>query len=281
MTRRVWLRAAAVAVVVLGAVAALTVYYSSESVPPCLVSGIPKWRAPGKTSRHRLMVVFPDRAACFFDLDHQNKLVGELRLPAARGISVAAQLQDDVALRTSSGPMTLDLRTARLRRGGLVPFPSSILTLLDRRHDAMYVTQAGLLGLRVIDLRNGETRFVVHFKGFSWNPRFGPNPPSHGVVLARDRLWVLDAPNSTVHVFDVSALPDLPPRRLADVRLSRTMNSPGGLLTSADRRYLYVAGAGDVIDTRTREIVDNLPALQKSRAALEVDWAAGRPSFPR
>ena len=124
MTRRVWLRASALAVVVLGAVAVLTVYYSSESVPPCLVSGVPTWRPPTDGATHRFMVVFPDRAACFFDLDDQNKLVGALRLPDARGISFAAQLQDDVAVRTASGPMTLDLRTGRLRRGGLVPFPN-------------------------------------------------------------------------------------------------------------------------------------------------------------
>jgi hypothetical protein len=283
MTRRVWLRGAALGAVVLGVVAALTVYYSSESVPPCLVSGVSTWRPPTDGARHRFMVVFPDRAACFFDLDDHNKLVGALRLPGARGISSAAQLQDDVALRTSSGPMTLDLRTGRLHRGGVVPWPSSILTVTDRQHDAMYVTQRGLLGFRVIDLRNGLTRFVMHFKGFTWNPRFGPNPPSHGLSLAPDRpeLWVLDSPNSTLHVFDVSALPDQLPRRVADVRLSKTMSGIGSLVRSADGRFLYVGDDGDVVDTRTRETAATLQALQKSRVALEVDWVAGRPSFPR
>lgn len=283
MTRRVWLRAAALAAGVLGAVAALTVYYSSESVPPCRVSGVPTWRPPTDTGTHRFMVVFPDRAACFFDLDDQNKPVGALRLSAARGISSAAHLQDDVALRTSSGPMTLDLRTGQLRRGGLVPWPTSTLTVTDYEHDAMYVTQRGLLGFRVIDLRNGLTRFVMHFKGFSWNPRFGPNPPSHGLSLAPDRpeLWVLDSPNSTLHVFDVSALPEQPPRRVADIRLSKTMNGSGSLVRSADGRFLYVGDDGDVVDTRTRQTVATLPALQASRVALEVDWVDGRPSFPR
>ena len=283
MTRRVWLRASALAVVVLGVVAALTVYYSSESVPPCFVSGVPLWRAPKDSAKHRFMVVFPDHAACFFDLDDRNKLVGMLRLPTAHGITFAAQLQDDVALRTSSGPLTLDLRTGRLRRGGLVPWPSSILTVTDRSHDAMFVTQRGLLGFRVIDLRNGLTRFVMHFKGFTWNLHFGPNPPSHGLSLAPDRpeLWVLDSPNSTLHVFDVSALPDQPPRRVTDVRLSKTMNGIGSLVRSADGRFLYVGDDGDVVDTRTRTTVATPEALQKSRAALEVDWVDGRPSFPR
>jgi len=282
MTRRVWLRAAALAVVVLGVIAALTVYYSSESVPPCFVSGVARWRPPTDGATHRFMVVFPDRAACFFDLDDRNKLVGALRLPAARGITSVARLQDGVALRTSTGPLTLDLRTGKLRRGGLVSWPSPILTLTDAEHDAMYVTQRGLLGFRVIDLRNGLTRFVMHFKGFNWNPRFGPNPPSHGLSLAPDRpeLWVLDAPNSTLHVFDVSALPERPPRHVADVRLSKTMSGSGSLTRSADGRFLYVGDDGDVVDTRTRDTAVTLEALQKARAALEVDWVDGKPSFP-
>ena len=283
MTRRSWLRAAALAAVVLGVVAAVTVYYSSEGVPPCLVSGVPTWRPPTDGATHRFMVVFREQAACFFDIGDRNKLVGALRLRGARGITFAAQLQDDVALRTASGPMTLDLRTRRIRRGGLVPFPSPILTVKDTEHQAMYVTQRGLLGFRVIDLRNGGTRFVMRFKGYSWNPRFGPNPPSHGLSLAPDRpeLWVLDAPNSTLHVFDVSALPDQPPRHIADVRLSKTMSGIGSLVRSADGRFLYVGDDGDVIDTGTGNTVATLPALQKSRVALEVDWVDGRPSFPR
>ena len=282
MTRRVRLRASALAVAVLGVVAALTVYYSSEGVPPCLVSGVPTWRPPTDGETHRFMVVFPDRAACFFDLDHQNKLAGALRLPAAHRITSAARLEDDVALRTSSGPMTLDLRNGKLRRGGVVPWPSPILTLKDAEHDAMYVTQRGLLGFRVIDLRNGLTRFVIRFKGFNWNPRFGPNPPSHGLSLAPDRpeLWVLDAPNSTLHVYDVSALPDQPPRHVEDVRLTKTMSGIGSLVRSADGRFLYVGDDGDVVDTRTRDTAVTLDALQKARVALEVDWVNGQPSFP-
>ena len=283
MTQRVWLRGAVLAVVVVGVIAGLTAYYSSESVPPCLVSGAPQWHAPTDRATHRYMVVFPERAACFFAVDDQNKLVGALRLPGGRGISFAAQLQDDVAVRTSSGPFTLDLRAGRLQRGGLVPFASDTLTVTDEQHEAMYVTQRGLLGFRVIDLRNGETRFVIHFKGFTWNRRFGPNPPSHGLSLAPDRpeLWVLDAPNSTLHVFDVSALPEQPPRRVEDVRLTRTMSGAGSLIRSADGRFMYVGDDGDVIDTKTRESVANLEALQKSGVALEVDWVDGHPSFPR
>jgi DNA-binding beta-propeller fold protein YncE len=83
-----------------------------------------------------------------------------------------------------------------------------------------------------------------------------------------------------LHVFDVSAVPERPPRRVEDVRLERTMSQPGSLLRSGDGRFLYVAASGDVIDTRTRASVAELDVLARSRAMLEVDWVDGRPVFP-
>jgi hypothetical protein len=282
LTRRVWLRAVALALAVLGLIAGLTIYFSSESVPPCFVSGVAPWHPPTDGQTHRYAVVFPDRAACFFALDDQQRLVGAVRLPDTRGILTAAPLQRDVGLRTAAGPHTLDLRSGRLIKGGLAPFPSEIVTLTDAEHGVMYVTQRDLLGFRVIDLRTGATSHVVHFKGFTWNRRFGPNPPSHGLVLAPDRpeLWVLDAPNRALHVFDVSALPNGPPRRVDDVRFETTMTTSGSLARSADGRFLYVGGAGDVVDMQTQKPVAELEALRKANAVLEVDWVDGRPVFP-
>lgn len=282
MTRRIWLRVAALVLVAAGIIVGLTVYFSSEKVPPCFVSGVADWRPPTDGEMHRYAVVFPDRAACFFAIDDGNKLVGALRLPEARSISFAAPLQRDVALRTSSGPFTLDLRTGGLRKGGLVPFASDTLTETDTEHQVMYVTQRGLLGFRVLDLNTGTTRYVMHFKGFTWNRRFGPNPPSHGLALAPDRpeLWVLDTPNRTLHVFDVSGLPGSTPRPVEDVLLATTFSKTGSLTQSADGRFLYVGDSGDVVDTRTRTEVTNLEALQHASVVLEVDWVDGRPVYP-
>jgi hypothetical protein len=290
--RRVWLRAGVLVFLAIGVVVALTVYFSSESVPPCLVSGAPAWHPPHQGT-HRYEVVFPDRAACLYDMDDGNALVGALRLRDARGISFAAPLLDDVALRTANGVYTLDLRTGQLRPGGLVPFPSGILTVVDERRGVMYVTRPGFLGFRVLDLRTATWRFNVTFTGFTWNPRFGPNPPSHGLSLAPDgrELWVLDAPNSRVHVFDVSGLPQLRPRQVADIRLSKPLSGRenpcstdceriGSLQHSADGRYVYIGDAGDVIDAAKREVLVNLEALHNSRVHLEVVFTAGQPSFP-
>ncbi len=282
MTRRVWLRAAALGLIVVGIIAGLTVYFSSASVPPCGVSGVPTWHPPTDGQSQRFAVVFPDRAACFFTVDDKHQLVAQLRLDDAHDISTVAPNGDRIALRAANGTYTLDLRTGKLARGGQAPIDTGTLTAVDPQQRVMYVTQPGLLGFRVIDMRTGATVYVVHFKGFTWNPRFGPNPPSHGLSLAPDRpeLWVLDAPNHALHVFDVSAVPSAPPRRIGDVRLERTLTGPGSLTRTADGRYLYVGNTGDVIDSQTQKSIANLPALQQANAVLEVDWVDGRPVFP-
>jgi hypothetical protein len=291
--RRVWLRAAALAVVVVCVVVGLTVYFSSEDVPLCGVSGAPRWNPPGGSGTYRYEVVLPDRAACFYAIDDDLELVGALRLPAAAGISSVNPNLSDLAVRGSSGVHTLDLRTGRLRNGGLSPYFYGIVTAPDTERHVLYVTRPRRLGFQVLDLRTGRTVYDIRFRGFTWNPRFGPNPPSHGLSLAPDRpeLWVLDAPNSTVHVFDVSAVPAHRPRPVEDIRLSKPLSgdrSPcsracrrlGSLQHSSDGRYVYVGDAGDVIDTNTRERVKNLPALHNSRVHLEVVFSGGRPSYP-
>jgi hypothetical protein len=291
--KRVWLRAAALALAAVGIVVGLTVYFSSENVPTCLVSGAPDWRAPKDTETHRYEVVFVEQGACFFAIDDRNRLVGTLRLSPANGISFAAPLRDDVAVRAESGVFTLDLRTGRLRRGGLAPFPSKWVTVASEEPGVMYVTGPGRLGFSVLDLRTAAKLYDVGFKGFTWNPRFGPNPPSHGLSLAPDRpeLWVLDAPNSTVHVFDVSGLPGKAPRAIDDIRLSKPLSGDenpcshacariGSLQHSSDGRFVYVGDSGDVIDTGTHEKVANLEALHNSRVHLEVDFVDGQPVFP-
>jgi hypothetical protein len=280
--RRIWLRAGALALAGVAVLVGLTVYFSSEDVPPCLASGAKTWRAPTDNARHRYEVVFVDEAACFFDMDDRQKLVGQLDIPGAKRISEAAQLEDGIAVRAESGVYTIDLQGAKVRRGGVAPYWSPILTLPDDEHHVMYVTRKGFLGFRVLSVPTAVWLYDVRYKGFTWKRSFGPDPPSHGLSLAPDRpeLWVLDAPNSTVHVFDVSAVPESAPRPVEDIRLTKTMTDTGSLQHSADGRWVYVGGTGDVIDTRTRRPVENLEALEDSNVTLEVDWMNGRPVFP-
>lgn len=292
MTRRVALRAAVLAVAAAALVAGLTVYFSTEKIPPCLVSGVPRWKAPTDQQEHRFEVVVPDRALCFFDMDDDNALVGYVKLPRIEGVSaIAPRSGGRLALRYDGARGALvDLATGRVRTGVTPPpAPRGTLKVRDPRSHALYSTSPNRFGFRVTKLRASGTRFFT-FPGYTWNPRFGPDPPNHGLSLAPDRpeLWVLDAPNSVVHLFDVGGTW---PRRITDIRLTKPLSGDenpcatrhcgriGSLQHSNDGRFVYVGDAGDVIDTKKREEVANLEPLHQSRLTIEVDWYGGRPAF--
>jgi hypothetical protein len=292
VTRRVAVRTSLLALTAVGLLAGLTVYFSSEKIPPCLVSGIPKWKAPTDRQEHRFEVVVPDRALCFFDMDDEQHLIGALALRGIEGISaIAPRPGGNLALRYRNGRSALvDLTTGRVRLGVTPPpAPQDGLTVADPRTDTVYSTSADRFGFSVLDKRTSQSRFVT-FPGFAWNPHFGPHPPNHGLSLAPDRpeLWVLDAPNSAVHIFDVSGTW---PKRITDLRLTRPLSGDenpcatdrcariGSLQHSNDGRFVYVGDAGDVIDTKKREEIANLEALHESRLTIEVDWFGGKPAF--
>jgi hypothetical protein len=278
--------------VLVGVVAGLTAYFSTQKVPPCLVTGIPKWRPPTDKRLHRFELVVPDRALCFFDIDHDHALVGYVKLPGIRGITnIAARDGGRLALRFEGGRGALvDLATGRVRNRVKPPrAPSEEVEVADVQNSTVYSTFPGRLGFRAFKPEAFKVRWFT-FPGFTWNPRFGPNPPDHGLALAPDKpeLWVLDAPNNAVHVFDISGTP----RDVKDIRLTKPLigeENPcashhcgriGSLQFSADGRFVYVGDAGDVIDASKREEIANLEALRESRLMLEVDWVNGRPEFP-
>jgi DNA-binding beta-propeller fold protein YncE len=170
-------------------------------------------------------------------------------------------------------------------KSGVRPFA------VNGRETLSFTTATGFLGFQVGDLASGQVLYTVTFNGFTYDPKkFTPSAPSHGISLSPDEreVYVVDAPNSVIHVFDVTGLPASPPRPVADIRLHHGFigtESPcaydcardGWLQHSRDGRYVYVGDSGDVIDTATHTIVDYLPALANTRKHLEIDWLAGRP----
>jgi DNA-binding beta-propeller fold protein YncE len=164
---------------------------------------------------------------------------------------------------------------------------------VNKRETIAYTTATALLGFQVSSLNTNRVLYTVPIKGFSWDPNvFVPSAPSHGIALSPNgkRLWVLDAPNSYVHAFDVSRVPARRPRQIANVRLSKPMvgdESPcaydcardGWVQLSREGRFLYVGDSGDVVDTRTFKVIANLPALRNTRKALEIWWRGGVPVY--
>jgi DNA-binding beta-propeller fold protein YncE len=152
----------------------------------------------------------------------------------------------------------------------------------------VYTTATGFLGFQVSSLTTGRVLYTVPIKGFHWTHSLGT--PSHGISLSPDsrQLYVIDVPNSYVHVYNVSQLPLRPPLLLANIRLRHRMvglESPcggdcgraGWLQHSLDGRYVFVGDSGDVIDTQSKRIVAFLPALGNSRYLFELDWRGKRP----
>ena len=293
MRRRVLLRAAVLVVAAVGITVGLTAYFSSERIPTCLVSGTPTWHPPAGRGVNRFLVVATDNGLCFFSMDNSNALVGALGLDGVHGIAAIESRGEQLAVRYDGDRGALvNIRTGRLTRG-VAPPPVPPAVIRVRAGAVEYSTRPREFGFRVRTLDTGR---VVHIRpsGFTWNPRFGPDPPDHGLALGPDgsTVWVLDAPNSVVHVYRTSA-GGRPPQHLDDIRLSKPLSGDenpcsharcerlGSLLFSADGRFVYVGDAGDVIGADKREVLVNLEALHQSRLLIEMDWIDGKPVFPR
>lgn len=162
---------------------------------------------------------------------------------------------------------------------------------INGRNTLAFTTATGFLGFQVSSIMTGRVLYTDSFPGFRWDPAsFKASAPSHGISLSPDerQVWVMDAPNSYVHVFDVSGLPGRAPRLLVNVALSEPMSGQqapcaydcerdGWIQHSRDGRFVYVGDSGDVIDAHSYKVIAYLPPLRQSRVTLEIDWHSGRP----
>jgi DNA-binding beta-propeller fold protein YncE len=134
----------------------------------------------------------------------------------------------------------------------------------------------GLLGFEIGDLNTGEVIHRVEVKGFPTGPPKRHGCPSHGIGLTPDEseLWLSDAFNSRLHIFDATTMP---PRQEASIALRE---QPGWVTFSLDGTYAYPS-TGEVIDVRSRKIIATLSDEQQrpvhSEKLLEIDFAGGKP----
>lgn len=160
---------------------------------------------------------------------------------------------------------------------------------VNREETLVYASTTGFLGFQVGSITTGKILYTVPIQGFSC-PSNGASDPSHGISLSPDEkeLYVIDSPCSYVHVFDVSGVPNSPPRQIADIKLAHSISGDeqdcaydclkdGWLQVSVDGRFVFVGDSGDLIDAATRTVVGFLPALANTRKMLEIDWQNGAP----
>jgi hypothetical protein len=158
------------------------------------------------------------------------------------------------------------------------PFSASIRPFtINGRQTLCFVNVNGLLGFEVGDLVSGKKLHRVVVEGFQQGPVKRHGCPSHGIGLTPDEreLWLCDAANQRVHIFDAKRMP---PKQVASIRLR---GEPGWVTFSLDGSYAYPS-TGDVIETATRKIVSGLTdetgAGVQSEKLLEVDFRDGRPA---
>ena len=159
---------------------------------------------------------------------------------------------------------------------------------VNGKNTMMFTTSSFTCGFQVLSLVTGNVLYTVPFSGScNWT---ASSAPSHGISLSPDenRVYIMNAPQDVLEVYDVSGLPASAPTFIAALPLSSVAGNEigcqnlctkeGWVLNDLSGHYVYVGDTGDVVSTSTLQIVDNLPALDNSRVFAEIDWQNGTPS---
>lgn len=157
------------------------------------------------------------------------------------------------------------------------PFSHSIRPFtINGAQTLCFVNVNELLGFEIGDCKTGKMLHRVEVAGYQKGPTKRHGCPSHGIALTPDEkeLWLADAANSSIHVFDATVMP---PKQMTTIKLR---DQPGWITFSIDGRRVYPS-TGDVIDTATKRIVatleDETGAHVQSEKLLEIDFAEGKP----
>jgi DNA-binding beta-propeller fold protein YncE len=138
-----------------------------------------------------------------------------------------------------------------------------------------FVNVNGLLGFEVGDLTTGKVLHRVEIPGSKPGTEKRHGCPSHGIGLTPDEkeLWVTDAANSKLHIFDATLMP---PKEVASVQLR---DQPGWITFGINGQYAYPS-TGDVVEVKTRKIVADLKDEKRrdvqSEKLLEIDFEDGK-----
>jgi hypothetical protein len=125
-------------------------------------------------------------------------------------------------------------------------------------------------------LQTGKKLHRIEVQGFGAGPVKRHGCPSHGIGLTPDEkeIWVCDAHNSRMHVFDATVMP---PRQAASIEVRE---QPGWVTFSLDGKYAYPS-TGDVIEVANRRIVagltDETGTPVHSEKMVEIHWQSHRP----
>jgi hypothetical protein len=158
------------------------------------------------------------------------------------------------------------------------PFGSAIRPFtVNGRQTLCFVNVNGLLGFEIGDLVTARKLHRVEVQGFKMGLPKRHGCPSHGVGLTPDEkeVWVCDAANQRLHVFDATVMP---PRQVGNIALR---DDPGWITFSIDGKLAYPS-TGEVIDVATRKIVatlkDETGAAVHSEKLVEIHFTGNTPT---
>jgi len=157
------------------------------------------------------------------------------------------------------------------------PFSHSIRPFtVNGKQTRVYVCVNECLGFEIGDIQSGKKLHRVEVEGFEIGRVKRHGCPSHGIGMTPDEteIWVCDAHNRQMHVFDATVSP---PEQQASIPCR---DEPGWITFSNDGTFAYPS-SGDVIDVKSRNVVARLTD-EKGRAVgseklLEIDWMGDRP----
>lgn len=157
------------------------------------------------------------------------------------------------------------------------PFSASIRPFtVNGQQTLCFVNVNDLLGFEVGDITTGKMLHRVEVAGYEKGPVKRHGCPSHGIGLTPDEreIWLTDAFNQKLHVFDATVMP---PKQVASLSVR---DQPGWITFSLDGTRAYPS-TGEVIDVATRKILktlkDETGADVQSEKMLEIDFAGQVP----
>ncbi len=139
-----------------------------------------------------------------------------------------------------------------------------------------YVCLNELLGFETGDLKSGKKLFRTEVAGFKQGPVKRHGCPSHGAGLTPNgrELWLCDAFNQSLHLFDVTREPAV---QAATIKLR---DEPGWVTFTLDGKHA-LPSTGEIIDVKTRRVFHQLTDEEKravmSEKMVEIHFQAGKP----
>ena len=139
-----------------------------------------------------------------------------------------------------------------------------------------YICVNECLGFEIGDLTTSKKLHRIEVAGVEKGPVKRHGCPSHGIGLTPDEkeVWVVDAFNQKLHIFDNTVEP---PKQKVSLRVRE---EPGWITFSLDGKLAYPS-TGEIIDVATKKIVTALADEQQrpvmSEKMVEIQWRGGKP----